>query len=72
MQTMCRALIPGRILEQVLLVVIFSRIPVFRGRDLRHDLLALRVEVLRLNLGGDPLGYLTLLWSMIEDCGAVL
>jgi hypothetical protein len=68
----CRALIARRVLEQVLLVIVLSRIPVLRGRNLRHDLEALRVEVLRLNFGGDPLGDLLLLGAMVKDGGAIL
>jgi hypothetical protein len=68
---MRRALVTTRVLKQVLLVVVLSREPVLRGRDLGDDLLALGVEVFCLNLGGDTLGNLLLFGGMEEDGRAV-
>jgi hypothetical protein len=71
MHPMRRALVTTRVLEQVLLVVVLSREPVLRGRDLSDDLLTLGVEVLCLDLGGDALGGFLLFGGVKEDGGAV-
>lgn len=67
MQSVRRALVSRRVLEQVELVIIFGIPPLSCRYDLGGDLLALGREVLRLHLLGNALRDCLLLGGMVED-----
>lgn len=66
---MTRALVPVRILGQILLVILLRVPPLFCGENLRDDLAA---PPLLVGLFRDFLGDLLLLFIMIKNAGAVL
>lgn len=66
-----RTLVATRVLEEIFLVVVFGVIPLPSRKNLRHNLLALRVKVLLLHIRGDLLGNVFLLRCEIEDGRAV-
>ena len=70
-QLVSRALVPARVLEQVLLMVVLRVPPCPCCDDIRHDLCPDRVEMLLLHLFGHTARDRLLLGGMEEDGRAV-
>jgi len=71
-QPMSRALVPGRILEQIQLMILFRVVPCTSWDNLGSDLLAYRIEMLFLYFFSNAFCNRLLLRGMCEDRRAVL